>query len=113
MSVLFIFHYIFLRLARQSLFIPLQNVVYFITLSFLVCKIFTFYINDVLLINVHFQRQGLNCFMEVVFEAVKLLHECALICVKTKSTAIFSKLNSPVKRRAVLDVSILNAFPPQ
>jgi len=39
----------FLRLAKQSQFIPLQNVVYFISLSFLVCKIFTYYINDVLL----------------------------------------------------------------
>ena len=39
----------FLRLAKKSQFIPLQNVVYFITLTFLVRKIFTFYINDVLL----------------------------------------------------------------
>ena len=39
----------FLRLAKQSQFIPLQNVVYFITLAFLFRKIFTFYINDVLL----------------------------------------------------------------
>ena len=39
----------FLRLAIQSQFIPLQNVVYFITLPFLVRKILTFYINDVLL----------------------------------------------------------------
>ena len=39
----------FLRLAKQSQFIPLQNVVYFITLPVLVRKIFTFYINDVLL----------------------------------------------------------------
>ena len=39
----------FLSLAKQSQFIPLQNVVYFITLPFLVRKIFTFYINDVLL----------------------------------------------------------------
>jgi len=38
-----------LRLAKQSQFIPLQNIVYFITLSFLVRKIFTFYLNDVLL----------------------------------------------------------------
>ena len=38
-----------MRLAKQSQFIPLQNVVYFITLPFLVRKIFTFYINDVLL----------------------------------------------------------------
>jgi len=48
-SVLFVFHYIFLRLAKQSQFIPLQNVVYFITIPFLVRKIFTFYVNDVLL----------------------------------------------------------------
>ena len=39
----------FLRLAKQSQFIPLQNVVYFISSPFLVRKIFTFYINDVLL----------------------------------------------------------------
>jgi hypothetical protein len=39
----------FLRLAKQSQFIPLQNVVYFITLPFFLRKIFTFYINDVLL----------------------------------------------------------------
>ena len=38
-----------MRLAKQSQFIPLQNVVYFITLPFLVRKIFTFHINDVLL----------------------------------------------------------------
>jgi len=49
LSILFIFHYIFLRIAKQSQFIPLQNVVYFITLLFLVHKIFTFYTNDVLL----------------------------------------------------------------
>ena len=38
-----------MRLAKQSQFIPLQNVVYFITLPFLVRKILTFYINYVLL----------------------------------------------------------------
>jgi len=38
-----------MRLAKQSKCIPLQNVVYFIMLPFLVRKIFTFYINDVLL----------------------------------------------------------------
>ena len=48
LSILFIFHYIFLRLAKQSQFIPLENVVYFISLRFLVRKIFTFYISDVL-----------------------------------------------------------------
>jgi len=37
-----------LGLAKKSEFIPLQNVVYFITLPCLVRKIFTFYINDVL-----------------------------------------------------------------
>ena len=39
----------FSRLAKQSQFIPSQNIVYFITLPFLVRKIFTFYINDKLL----------------------------------------------------------------
>ena len=48
LSILFIFHYIILRLAKRSQFIPLQNVVYFITLHVLVRKIFTFYINGVL-----------------------------------------------------------------
>ena len=47
--MLFVFNYIFLRLAKQSQYIPLQNVVYFITLTFLVSKILTFYINDMLL----------------------------------------------------------------
>ena len=45
----FIIYIYFLKLAKQSQFIPLQNVVYFITLLFLVLKIFTFHINDVLL----------------------------------------------------------------
>ena len=49
LSILFIFHFIFLRLAEHSQFIPLQNVVYFITLPLLARKIFKFYINDVLL----------------------------------------------------------------
>jgi len=44
-----LYYLYFLRLAKQSQFIPLQNVVYFITFPFFVCKIFTFYINDVLL----------------------------------------------------------------
>ena len=54
---------LFLRLAKQSQFIPLQNVVYFITLPFLVCKIFTFYVNDVLLFKCPFpgpKAKGLN-----------------------------------------------------
>jgi len=43
-----------LRLAKQSQFIPLQNVMYFLTLPFLVHKILTFYINDVLLFKCPF-----------------------------------------------------------
>jgi len=54
LSILFIFNYIFFRLAKQSQFIPLQNVVYFITLPVLVRKIFAFYINDVLLFKCPF-----------------------------------------------------------
>ena len=38
-----------MRLAKQSKFISLQNVVYFITLPYLVRKILTFYLNDVIL----------------------------------------------------------------
>ena len=60
LSILFIFHYIFLRLAKQSQFIPLQNVVYFITLPFWVRKIFTFYINDVLLFKCPFPGPKVN-----------------------------------------------------
>ena len=54
LSILFMFHYIFLRFAKQSQFIPLPNVVYFISLPFLIRKIFTFYINDVLLFKCPF-----------------------------------------------------------
>ena len=53
-SLYYLFHYFVFRLAKQSQFIPLQNVVYFITLYFLVRKIFTFYINDVLLFQCPF-----------------------------------------------------------
>ena len=49
-----VFNYIFLRLAKQYQFIPLQNVLYFITLLYLVRKIFTFYINDVLVFKCPF-----------------------------------------------------------
>ena len=44
----------FLRLAKQSQFIPPQNALHFITLPFLVHKILTFYINDVLLFKCPF-----------------------------------------------------------
>ena len=46
--ILFIFHYIFVRFAKQSQFVPLQIFVYFIKL-FLIRKIFTYYINEVLI----------------------------------------------------------------
>ena len=49
-----------MRLAKQSQFIPLQNVVYFITLPFLVYKIFAFYINDVLLFKCPFPGPKVN-----------------------------------------------------
>jgi hypothetical protein len=50
----YLFFIIFFRLAEQSQFIPLQNVVYFITLPFLVRKIFIFSLNDVLLFKCPF-----------------------------------------------------------
>jgi len=43
-----------LRLAKQSQFISLLNVVYFITLPILVREIVTFYINDVLVFKCPF-----------------------------------------------------------
>ena len=50
----YLYFIIFLRFAKQSQFIPLQNVAYFITLPFLVRKIFTFYTRDVLLLQCQF-----------------------------------------------------------
>jgi len=44
----------FFRPVKQSQFIPLQSIVYFITLPFVVRKIFTFYVNDVLLFKCPF-----------------------------------------------------------
>jgi len=55
-----------LRLAKHFQFIPLQNVVYFITFPVLVPKIFTFYINDVLLFNVLFRTKELNLKVHAV-----------------------------------------------
>ena len=51
---LYYLYLFFFRLAKPSQCIPLQNVVYFITLPFPVRKIFTFYINDVLLFKCPF-----------------------------------------------------------
>ena len=50
----YLYSYFFFRLAKQTQFIPLQNVVFFISLPVLVRKIFTFYINDVLLFKCPF-----------------------------------------------------------
>ena len=50
----------FLRLAKESQLIPLQNVVYFIMLPVLVRKIFTFYINYVLLFECPFSGPKFN-----------------------------------------------------
>ena len=52
--IIYVSLHIFFRLAKQSQFIPLQNVVYFILLPFFVRKIFTFYIIDVLLFKCPF-----------------------------------------------------------
>ena len=54
LNILFKFHYIFLRLAKHSQLIRLQNFVYFVMLPVLVRKILTSYINDVLLFKIPF-----------------------------------------------------------
>jgi len=58
--ILFIFHYIFWRLAKQSQFIPLHNVVYFITLLFWFVKYSHFTKMMCYYLNVHFQGQRVN-----------------------------------------------------
>jgi len=55
-----IFNYFF-RLAAQFPFIPPQNAVYFITLPFVVHKIFTFYINGVLKFNCQWVNIRTDC----------------------------------------------------
>ena len=49
----YLYFIIFLRLAKQSQFIPLQNVMYFITLPFLVSKIFGSCVNYTTSCNTH------------------------------------------------------------
>ena len=49
-----LYYLYFFYTAEQSQFIPLHNIVYFITLPFLVRKIFKFHINDVLLFKCPF-----------------------------------------------------------
>jgi len=56
----YLYFMIFLRLYIQSQFIPLLNVVYFISLPFLVRKIFTFYINYVLQFKCPFPGPKVN-----------------------------------------------------
>ena len=53
----------FLRLDKQSQFILLHKVLYFIALSFLVRKIFTFYINDVRVFKCPFPGPKVKLFV--------------------------------------------------
>ena len=82
--MLFIFHYIFLRLAKQSQFIPLQNVMYFITLPFLVHKIFKFYMNDVLLFQCPVPGpKGYTKFCIHFFGSIHLNPSCVTVILMT------------------------------
>ena len=85
--VIYIFHYIFLRLAKQSQFIPLQNVVYFISLPFLVLNIFTFCINDVLLFKCPFPGpKGQRDMAPMTWNSVYLAHMACQMptCIETE-----------------------------
>ena len=80
---------IFFEIAKQSQFIPPQNVVYFITLPVLVRKILTFYINDVLLFRCPFPGpKGVNNFLRLgrhlkgradLLHAESFLYTCVLV----------------------------------
>ena len=85
---LYYLHFIiyFLRLAKESQFIPLQNVVYFILLPFLVHKIFTFYINDVLIFKCPFpgpKDQLKSRLVESLRWFNSLFHQGAVLGVRT------------------------------
>jgi len=97
-----------------------KSLFYVINLKMRILLCIKFFVSDYPLKQCHNPKDWnpklkwlVKCFIEVVFGAVMLLHSLALICVKTKSATIFNKPNSSVKRHAMLDVSFLNAFPPQ
>jgi len=79
-----------LRLAKQSQFIPLQNAVYFITLPFLVRKILTFYIDDVILLNAQFHGQRVKVFWSNILSAPtgQLLYETYRLVPKVMDTTV-------------------------
>jgi len=74
-----------LRLAKQSQFIPLQNVVYFITLPVLVRKLFTFYKMMYYYLNVQFRGQRVNHSCTV--SAINVQH--LLLCGLTNCLLIY------------------------
>ena len=72
-----------MRLAKQSQFIALQNVVYFITLPFSVRKIFTFYITYVLLFRCPFPGpKGLRDSALCRSAAFSWVGDCKRPCAK-------------------------------
>jgi len=59
-----------LRPTEQSQFIPTQNVTYFITLPYFVCKIFTIHIN-VLNLNVQLQVQRVKSKLMLIISQLQ------------------------------------------
>jgi hypothetical protein len=96
-----------MRLAKQSQFNLLQNGVYFIMLPFLVRKIFTFYIKDVLLLNVQFQGKMVK--FRALFSAVVYLQFAQLVAAKQ----LRDKITCQIRRHVtlfILDMKIDSTY---